>query len=403
METRFINKKIISVIVFCGSIILIAFYYLTQYGTFYLEAPDANQYLSIPDNLILNGHFIQNYYPETPDFIVPFGFPLILLCLKAVVNSTQFIVFCQYILFGISNLLVFRTSVNISQSYVGGILGTIIYIFTIMNNPVCGPAYILTENYTLFVLVFVCFWLSVSRKNIFQENSLLLLDIVLFVGYVVRPVLSIIFIPWVIFNGGLVIIRKFSVKKYLIMMGVFVFLLIGNTVINYRETGEWIFMENYSAYSIYLANNSNTKTTPFASSLYPDFIDDYGLEVHDNTSLTMEEKDKLFAEATKKFFLNNFGFCVKNAIIKFFKMFIQHFGLSFYIMQIGFIVLFMVNKERRMQFLLYESMFWALSIITSFGLNIDRYAIVALPFYSIFISSFLSIIFNTMCSKIKIF
>lgn len=35
MGTGFINKKIIGVVVFCSSIILIACYYLTQYGIFY--------------------------------------------------------------------------------------------------------------------------------------------------------------------------------------------------------------------------------------------------------------------------------------------------------------------------------------------------------------------------------
>ena len=60
-----------------------------------IEAPDSFLYWSVSDNLFQNGHFIGNYYIEIPDFIVPFGLPVILMLLKLIINEAAFVVKLQ--------------------------------------------------------------------------------------------------------------------------------------------------------------------------------------------------------------------------------------------------------------------------------------------------------------------
>jgi len=51
---------------------------LTEYGSLYIETPDGNLYLSIANNFIENGHFVQTSRPYELNFVVPPGLPAIL-------------------------------------------------------------------------------------------------------------------------------------------------------------------------------------------------------------------------------------------------------------------------------------------------------------------------------------
>ena len=68
------------------------------FGSAYIEAPDSFLYWSVSDNLFQNGHFIGNYYIEIPDFIVPFGLPVILMLLKLIMKKIRLIIL-EFILF----------------------------------------------------------------------------------------------------------------------------------------------------------------------------------------------------------------------------------------------------------------------------------------------------------------
>ena len=69
-------------------------------------------------------------------------------------------------------------------------------------------------------------------------------------------------------------------------------------------------------------------------------------------------------------------------------------------MCIGIIVSWFAQKDSRICCLYYAAMFALLSILTSFGLNEPRYAIIALPFYAIFIGGLIGVSWNTGIKRI---
>lgn len=391
------GDKVICATIFLGAISYIFLFYLKTYESIYIEAPDSHLYWSVSDNFFQTGHFVQSYYKETPDFIVPFGLPLILAVLKVFINSPYFVVAVQYILFGLTEILLYKTAKSLFSSSLAGVGASLVYLYGIKNNLVCGPSYILTETYTLFVIVLACYLVASHEMNI--EKRVLSVNVTLFVGFVIRPALSILLYICLVSGVFILLYNKCSLKRYTIMIGSFVLVLLINMVNNYRETGEWVFLENYSAYSVYVANNPNTKTYPWGSDLYPQFLDDYGLSIATASDLSLEQKDRLFTQATRKFVKGNLPFVIKNAIIKYSEMFIKHFDRLFWLMWIGVLGGVICSKRRICCFILVVA-FLLLTILTSFGLNVDRYAIVALPFYAIFSISLWGMIIEACWNKV---
>lgn len=76
-----------------------------KYQAFYIVEPDGTLYLSIADNFIKNGHFIQTARPYEVNFIVPPGLPLILTVLKGLTYNIYCIIAFQYVLFGATAVL----------------------------------------------------------------------------------------------------------------------------------------------------------------------------------------------------------------------------------------------------------------------------------------------------------
>lgn len=394
---KFIKNNWMKIIVFVVSIVNIVEFYDNTYDRLYISAPDTDLYWSISDNLFANGHFIQNFYPETPDFVVPFGLPVIILLLKLIVNDIWFVVVVQYILFGITEVLLFEICKTLFKNSLAGICASILYFQGIILNPICGPAYILTETYTMFLLVLACYVLALDKMKI--EKKLIAINIILFIGYVIRPALSVIFYVSLVWSLIFVLRKKISIKKFITMVSAFVVIIVINTLVNYREIREWVVLENYSAYSIYLANNSNTQTIPWGSDLYPYFLDDYGMDIK-MSDLTMEQKDKLYTAGAKEFISKNIIFCIQNACVKYKKLFLDNFGWRYVVMWIGAVVCLAFSKTKRYCYISYIVTFLMLSIITSFGLNVSRYAIIALPFIAIFIAGLIGMPVGVVCNKI---
>lgn len=249
-----------------------------------------------------------------------------------------------------------------------------------MLNRVCGPAYVLTENYTLFILVGVCYVLA--SESLKEGTKVFVVDILLFVGWTIRPVLAICFFPGLIYTGILVLKERRLWKEACIMLGTFVAVMAVNLLVNHREVGEWVLLENYGAYDVYLANNENTKTYPFGSDLYPEFLDDYGLAIK-NSGLPRSQKAKLYNARTREFIAAHLPFVLKNTAVKYWHMFVRPWWPFWVSTCVAFGLCACLQKERRKCFLAYAGMFFALSVTTAFGLNIDRYGIVALPYMAI--------------------
>lgn len=350
------------------------------YGRLYFESDDGNLYLSIADNLIGNGHFIQNARIYENGMVVPFGLPLILTLLKLIVNNTLFIVLFQYGLFGATCLCLYLTERNIFGSGIG--LSVIIYTFSMLDYPGCTPSYILTETYYLFLLALSI--LILSSPVLEKTKKVYALDCLLFLATVIRPVLSVLFIVACIFTIVMTVIKRLSLKRTIIVLAV-PFLLIGlNTLVNYRETGYFITLENYSGVSMYLANNPNTKTVEYNSSLGTEFAEEEYFKIQEDSSLNNTEKDGLLKKMASQYIMNNPNRALTNVFSKFKIMFIDNWGLSFYLSVICVIGICLFRKEKRTICLVLFGSLLITSIVTAAGLNIPRYSICALPFLALF-------------------
>lgn len=94
------------VLIFSVSLVLLIWKLVQLNLLSYQPSPDGSLYLSIADNFISNGKFVQTSRDYYPNMIVPPGYPAILVVLKLLLNSVDFLVFVQILVFGLSNVLI---------------------------------------------------------------------------------------------------------------------------------------------------------------------------------------------------------------------------------------------------------------------------------------------------------
>lgn len=393
------NKKqfLLLLLVFTFSITYLMFYVYKIKHTLYVSSPDGKLYLSIADNFIKNGHFIQTARPNDINFVVPPGLPIILTVFKLIYDNVIFIVLFQYIIFGLNNVIIFLSCRNLFNNYFSGCISVIIYSVILSSRLECTPSYTLTETYTLFLISLVLFILSVNNYS--WEKRLSLIIPVLFIGCLIRPLL----IPFWIFSMLAMIImllnKKFNLKKAILLITLPLILLAINIFINYRETGDIILLENYSSIGFYQANNINAKALKYGYT--NEFVDDYFIQVYNDSNLTITEKNSLLKEKTKNFMIHNLKFVLKNAAIKYYYLFIEYYKYAFFVFIIGLLYFSIYEKNKRIIYLLFLMGFIYLSIITSLGLYVIRYSIVILPFYSIIIAGFFETIVSYLYKHVK--
>ena len=138
--------------------------YLYQEG-FYFQTPDGDLYLSIADNMIQNGHFVETISGDGA--VYPFGLPFICLVIKLIFGTEArgiyVILMVQYILYGATVLMIARTAEKISGNILGALAAFYIfrYLQRIIQFP--NPAAILTETYTAFFITGILFiWICMD-------------------------------------------------------------------------------------------------------------------------------------------------------------------------------------------------------------------------------------------------
>ena len=223
---------------------------------------------------------------------------------------------------------------------------------------------------------------------------------ILLIGSLIRTVLFTLFFIDIVIYIVLLIKNKHSFKFLLKFSIVVIAILSINTMVNYRETGEFIPIQNYGAIPIYQANNANTSTKAYSSSISEQFSDDYFFEVYNNKELTTSEKSRLLSEETKKYVMSNLSTVIKNALIKFKNMFITPYYLDFYVWVIGSIILFVVTRRKELIYLFFTNLI--IMILTSFGLNIFRYSIFATIAYTFVKVGLIYYLFKCIMNKVKL-
>lgn len=257
--------------VFSLAIVSMLLYNYLKFQTFYYPSPDGDLYLSIARNFIQNGHFIQTARPHEVNMIVPPGVPLIFTVVLGLTYSYVNIIIVQYVLFGLSAALLAKAAGFFSR--------TTFYIVPVLFVSACvyigtpNPSSLLTETYTVFLLSLSLFiFLRPDRSAVWKASLLLPIQ---FFALLVRPVVGGLLAAVYAGMAVLVFRKKIPFKRLAAYSAAFAAVLALNTWVNYRETGYAVMLEDYGAPAAYLANNSNTKTTHYDSSLAFEFGDSY--------------------------------------------------------------------------------------------------------------------------------
>ena len=89
---------------------------LTEYrhmGSFGHQTPDARVYISIADNFVSTGHFIQTER-NVSGLVVPPGLPAILTVFRLLHFSDWMIISVQILMFGACNIILYETECKIN-------------------------------------------------------------------------------------------------------------------------------------------------------------------------------------------------------------------------------------------------------------------------------------------------
>ena len=355
-------------------------------GALYLSAPDSEVYLSIADNFLQNGHFIQTARVYEPDMVVAPGLPLILTIIKWFCNRIYFVIFIQYICFGMSCWMLQCICKSHTNKYLG-YFAVLIYIGCLSYGELSStPSYILTETWALIILILCAYianklYLEGERK---RTKRIVALFFLIFMGYLLRPVLLMLYLPWGVFCLWLLYKKQLPIKAILGGMLCAIILLSMNTYVNYREVGEFVVIENYSAEPLYQANNKNTKLISYGSDIGDQFVDSRYYEIKAKSGLSKTERNAEFKKATIHYVSNHIFLTIKNTFIKFIKMFVVLWKYMVMVTGVSLIIMIWRHPDRKFYYLAWFSAYFFIGLATSFGLFIPRYSFLVLPIHVFF-------------------
>lgn len=336
------------------------------------QTPDATVYLSIADNFVKSGHFIQTNR-AVEGMVVPPGTPVILTIFRILRFSNRMIMYVQILMFGICNILLYETERIINGK---GIWAPIIYT---MANLRCwiilGDA--IVEHYYLFLL---CLGIWVMYREMEAQRKLTYMNIIGLAMLMVRPVLAIVYffilgysLYWTITN------KKHRLSAIILLVPI---LVLGfNTAVNYRETGELIVLENYSGSDLYVSSRSDAPVMIEEAEKYMD--ETYLSIVHDD-SRTMQQRNQRFKELAIENLQDHFGLFLLNGFRRGYEIFIKAYAwATLYTLLGGVMLARKEKKEGNMRATAIYILTLMLAVISSFGVSEVRYSIVIWPMASI--------------------
>ena len=365
----FLRRHWKEIICFLGPIALMLAYNLLAYGFFADISPDARLYMSIADNFLSTGHFHET--ARGGEYVVPFGFPLILTVFRLFRLDVNGIAAIQYLMLGGACLLLYKTEENLFGR--GGIAPVVYVLMLVRIHLLTGYLYV--EHYYLFLLAWML-WL-LSNREMSPVKRILWLNAAGFGAFTIRTVLVAVYVPiliYTVFLWG----KKRLPGRWMVLSLLIPGLLMGiNTAVNHRETGHWIVTDNYSGADLYAANNPNTKTVHYNSSLLPDFVDGEYDAVQADTSLDFTEKNALLGDMAKQWARENPGAFLKNTAVKFISLFITYWKFLLIPAFLGAAAWIVQKRDRLL--LAVTAVGLLLAVVTSAGLIMGRYAAPVIP------------------------
>ncbi len=358
------------------------------HGGVYVESPDGTLYLSVAQNFINTGHFIQTARPYEIQMIVPFGLPLIFSIIYGITRNVYGILVVQYILYGICGIYIFKIGYGLSQNAIIGLIGWSIFLMNNLLLTAGNPHYILTEAWTVpLITIFIYYYLIKERHTV-----------CLLIGYliwIIRP------LYWPLFLLATVTFLTHSdwhkIGKYL---GIFVCmagLLLINVASNYRETNEFICFENYTGIALYQANNTSTKTTGYHSGRAKEFVapSDSFWDIY-HSHMSGSEKNRLYIHMAKEWIMNHKVDFLKNTFGKFNNMYLRN--PLIFIVEFLYLIIARFATNNRSIILLWIA-FFLIALQTSIGLAMSRYTIFTIPFFILSVMGLLTTFYEFLQKK----
>lgn len=381
-DTHHLLCKIL-VFIFSAALMMALSYIWTGSPVYYNG--DSKMYISIADNFLDNGHFIQTLRTDRENFVVPFGFPAILTIIRLFSRSDIAIALVQYAVFGLSCVLLYCAERNFFGN-IGGI-SVLMHCLMLWHIHYAGPGCIVTETWYITPIIF-CVWL-LSRKDIKTDSRLTMAYIALFIGFVIRPLLGIFFFPLAIYMIVQTVYRKYNPLRLVLLIVSAVLVMAAIAAINYRETGHVIFTEAYSGISVYLQNNDNIAEwgIDFAKGEY-DYADEQFLAIYNRTDIDYVEKNELLGDLGYEYMFSHPWLTIKNIAQKFIYLFITNWYFLIVFVAAGVFVSYKTNTKFRREFTLLLIAAAAVAVVTSMGLPEPRYTYVVFPVFTLFTSAF---------------
>lgn len=350
-------------------------------GVFAELGPDAELYLSVADNFLSTGHFIQTAR-ETEGFVVPFGLPVLLTLFRALGMSSGAIVALQHALVGGACLLLYLAE---RERFGAGGFAPAVFCLALLRAHMT-PDNIYLEIYFLFLLCLML-WL-LSRESLPLGKKLLWLNLAGFCAYAIRTVLLLVWLPILVWTLCAVIRKRFPLERALILAIAFAMILLGNSAMNHRETGEWILTDNYSGESLYIANNPHTRPDYYTSRDLERFVGEEYYAIRDDGTLSQTEKNGAFSAAARRWVGENPLLFIKNTWEKFCFLFLRYWFYAPLLALAGCLAsLRGVERGRRRRLLLELGINLALALISSCGLITDRYSLPIWPLASLHLAA----------------
>lgn len=365
--------------VFLFAVVVALVHNWMTYQALYIATPDGSLYLSIADNFIKTGHFVQTARPYEVNFIAPPGLPLLIALIKGLTYNTNCVVAFQYILFGLSAVFLTVAGDQLLSRRRPNLLIALLFVLASAHFDTPNPGMVITETYTIFIL---CALLALfTHPRISSQRKAVVGIPLMFAAYLIRPVVSGLLVLAVGYYLVQLIRKKWSWKPLVLQLSVFALILTVNTCVNHRETGYWVMLENYGGVPMYQANNPNTKTTEYNSHLIAEFDDGYFSQIYFDETLDTQQKNELLSQRASQFMLENLGFTLKNAAERYKSFFIKDWNWNLWFMLAALAVLVWKKRLSGGQAAFLIGSFALLTIVPPFGLYISRYSAPAFPFY----------------------
>ena len=246
---------------------------------------DAQLYLSIADNALASGHFIQTVRPYA-GFVVPPGFPLCLLLLRVLGFGLAGLIAAQAVLFGLSCLLLARTGRDLLGPW--GLSVPFFYLLACLRCRLYLGS-LSVEHWYLFLL---CALVRLLFRNERSPRRLVLLHLASLALLLTRPALAPVFLAVLVCTLAVCLREKrFALGALLLLLPA---VLLGlNLLVNHRETGEWVLLQNYGVTDLYRAAAPGTALTRAQADTFNDpFLND----VMADASLSMSAKSRVLSE-----------------------------------------------------------------------------------------------------------